>query len=47
MSFLKKLKAFYQKSPENRTQIHVFLGFVIVPVVGMSILYIVVRIFWL
>lgn len=45
MSMFKKLKNFYHASPENRTQCHVFLGFVVIPIVGMSILYIVVRIF--
>lgn len=47
MSIFKKLKKFYQASAENRTQIRIFLGFVIVPLIGMSLLYIYVRIFWL
>lgn len=47
MSLIKKFKKFYNSSSENRTQIHLFLGFVIIPIIGMSILYIFVRIFWL
>ncbi|CEK11260.1 hypothetical protein [Legionella hackeliae] len=47
MSIFQRLKKFYNASPENRTQILVFLGFVIVPVVGMSLLYLYVNIFWL
>ncbi|HHF7345131.1 MULTISPECIES: hypothetical protein [Legionella] len=47
MSVFKKLKKFYQASAENRTQIHVFLGFLVIPVIGMSLLYAYVCIFWL
>ncbi|ASQ45392.1 hypothetical protein clem_04170 [Legionella clemsonensis] len=47
MSFLQRLKKFYKASSENKTQIHVFLGFVIIPVVGMLLLYLYVNIFWL
>ncbi len=47
MSILQKIKKFYYFSSENRTQIHLFLGFVIIPVVGMIMLYIFVRIFWM
>lgn len=28
-----RLKAFYRRGPEERTQIHIFLGFVIIPLV--------------
>jgi len=45
MSLFRKLKNFYVASPENRTQFYVFLGFVVVPIIGMSLLYIAVRIF--
>lgn len=47
MTLLKKLKAFLQESPENRTQLFVFLGFVILPFIGLSLLYTFVCIFWL
>jgi len=47
MSILKKLKNFYHASAENKTQIYLFLGFVIVPIIGMSLLLIWVHIFWL
>lgn len=47
MSILNKFKKFYRASAENRRQIHLFLGFVIIPVLGMSLLYIWVRVFWL
>jgi len=47
MSLFKKIKKLYRFSSENRTQIHLFLGFVIIPVIGMTILYIYVRLFWM
>lgn len=47
MTLFEKFKKFYRASAENRIQTHVFLGFIIIPVVGMSILYICVRVFWL
>lgn len=46
MSLIKKFKKFY-RSPENRIQFHLFLGFVIVPVVGMTLLYLYVITFWI
>lgn len=47
MSIFKKLKKFYQTSSENRRQIHLLLAFLIIPVIGMSLLYIYVNLFWL
>ena len=47
MSLFERFKKFYRASSENRTQVHIFLGFVIVPTIGMSALYIFVRLFWL
>lgn len=47
MSIFKKFKKFYRSSAENRIQIYLFLGFVIIPVIGMTILYIYVNVFWL
>ena len=47
MSLIKKLLKFYRASAENKTQIRIFLGFVIIPVLGMSLFYIWVRCFWL
>lgn len=46
MSIFDKLKKFYRSSSENKTQMIVFLGFMIVPVIGMTVLYILVRVFW-
>jgi hypothetical protein len=42
-----RFKKFYAISAENRIQIKVFFGFVIVPVIGMTLLYIYVNLFWL
>lgn len=47
MSFLKKLKEFYNASPENRIGLRVFLGFVIIPFIGLTLFYIYVYLFWL
>lgn len=37
MSLLSKLKLKYQKSPKDRTEVHVVLAFVVVPIIGMSL----------
>lgn len=47
MSLLQRFKNFYRASAENRTQIRIFIGFVIIPVISMTVLYIWVRIFWM
>jgi len=47
MSIFKKFRQFYKASAENRRQIHLFLAFVIIPIIGMTGLYIWVRVFWL
>jgi len=47
MSILKKLLKFFRSSTENRTQLYLFLGFVIIPVIGMTALYVWVNLFWL
>ncbi|STX51426.1 Uncharacterised protein [Legionella busanensis] len=47
MSIFKRLIKNYRKSSENRIQFIIFLGFVIVPIIGMALLYIIVNIFWL
>lgn len=47
MSIRKKFINFYRASAENRRQIHLFLGFVIIPVIGMTSLYIWVQLFWM
>jgi len=45
--WFKKFKAFYQYSAENRTQIHLFLGFIVIPIIGMTVLYVLVyRYLW-
>jgi hypothetical protein len=43
----KKFLKFYRASAENRTQVRIFLGFLIIPVIGMTVLYLWVRLFWL
>ncbi len=35
-------KTYYQASSENRTGIHMFLAFVIIPAIGLSLLFIIV-----
>jgi hypothetical protein len=47
MSLLERFKKFYRASAENRTQIRIFMGFVIIPVIAMTVLYIWVRLFWM
>ncbi len=47
MSIINRLIKNYRKSSENRIQFIIFLGFVIVPIIGMALLYIIVNIFWL
>ena len=47
MSIFKRFKEFYRASAENRIQTYVFLGFLVIPIIGMSLLYIWVRLFWL
>jgi len=37
---IKWLKETYRASAENRLQIHLFLGFILIPVIGMSLLFI-------
>jgi hypothetical protein len=46
MSLLQKIKKFYVRSPENRMQFFEILGFIVVPIVCLAILFIVmIRIF--
>lgn len=47
MSLWKKFKKFYAASPENRIGFYNFLAFIVVPVIGMTLLYIFVHVFWL
>ncbi|MBN9231128.1 MAG: hypothetical protein J0I93_09770 [Legionella sp.] len=47
MRLWKKFLKFYHSSAENRIQIHVFLGFVIIPVIGMICLYLWVTHYWI
>lgn len=47
MTIFSKLKKFYQSSAENRRQIHLFLAFLVIPLIGLSLLYIYVNLFWL
>lgn len=47
MTCFKKLKAFYHQSPEHRIQLFVFVGFAILPLIGLATLYTCVCIFWL
>lgn len=46
-ALIKKFKTFYRASPENRTGVHVFLGFVIIPFIFLSALFIIVSCFFL
>ncbi|MCW8384736.1 hypothetical protein OQJ18_08825 [Fluoribacter dumoffii] len=47
MTLWKKFKEFYNSSAENRIGFYNFLAFLVIPIVGMTILYILVRIFWI
>ena len=50
MSFKKvraDFKTYYQASSENRTGVHLFLGLVIIPAVGLSFLFFIVYNFYL
>ncbi len=38
MSLLTTLKNYYRKSPQNKTQMHIMLSFIILPTVGMLVL---------
>jgi|LauGreDrversion4_2_1035121.scaffolds.fasta_scaffold28110_3 hypothetical protein len=38
-SMYQKFKCFYKSSSENRVQIHVFLGFMILPAIGLISLF--------
>jgi hypothetical protein len=45
MSLYKKLKTFYKASPENKLQVHAFFAFLIIPFIGMTLLYLYVNVF--
>lgn len=47
MTILQKLKQFYRASAENRRQLHLLFAFLIIPLIGMSLLYVYVNLFWL
>lgn len=48
LSTLQRFKAFYIRAlAENRTPFYLFLGFVIVPIVGITLLYMIVCLFWI
>ncbi len=45
MSLFKKFKTFYQESHEHKTQVHIFFAFLIIPLIGITLLYVYVNIF--
>jgi hypothetical protein len=45
ISLIEKLIAYMKKSPENRTQVILFVGFFVVPAVGLILLYIIMMAF--
>ena len=47
MLWLQRFKKFYRASAENRIQLYLLLGFLIIPIVGMTLLYIFVQLYWL
>lgn len=47
MLLWEKFKKFYRTSAENRMGIYNILAFLIVPIIGMTLLYVLVRIFWM
>jgi hypothetical protein len=46
MSVLKKIRKFYKSSDENKVQIHEMVGFILIPIIVMMILYVCVLKFW-
>ncbi len=50
-SFFKRewkiFKKFYNRSAENRIGFYNLLAFIIIPIIGMTIVYILVHIFWI
>jgi hypothetical protein len=46
MSVLKKIRKFYQRSDENKVQVHELVGFILIPIIVMMILYVGVIVFW-
>ncbi len=47
MSLWKKFKKFYKASTEHKIEVYNILALLVVPAIGMAILYILVRIFWI
>lgn len=43
---IENFKAYYRASSENRTGVHMFLAFVIIPAVGLSLLFFIVYNFY-
>jgi hypothetical protein len=46
MSMFKKIKKFYKRSSENETQTHMLLGFIVIPVIVLLLLYFGMLVFW-
>ena len=44
---LQRFKIYYQASPENRTGVHLLMGFFIIPLLGMSLLFFIMCHFYL
>jgi hypothetical protein len=46
MSVFKRIHKFYKSTEENKTQVHQLVGFIVIPIVVLMILYICVLKFW-
>ena len=45
MLLIKKLKKFYKSSNENKTQVHMLLGFIVIPIIVLLLLYVCMLLF--
>lgn len=45
IGLIEKIAKYMNASPENRTQVIILLGFFIVPVIGLGLLYLIMMIF--
>lgn len=46
MSVFNKIRKFYKRSDENKVQVHELVGFILIPIMAMMILYVGVLVFW-
>lgn len=44
---LQQFSKYYRATPENRTGVHLVLGYFVIPIIGMSLLYVFMVYFYL